>query len=478
VNFTFCVNGAFRHSFLVRGIGLLFIFLLICFLQVHETFAESSSITISSKTKDSIQAAENGDSNALTFVGLKMLLGDGMPKDEKRGLMFLERAASMNNKDALRVLAIHYKKVGNLTLFEKYATKASDLGDTDSMLLLSSSLVPGTKMNSLVDGTKMKSDLPKAFILVSKAAAAGHPTAIYTLASMYYGGFGTIKNNQLALMWAYIAAAKGAFYDDKMSNQLFSLIDDLEKEFGPKASAQIRDEARKVMANISGESPLKDRETPSGTLPSNIPKQYGTGFVISENGFIVTAAHVVSKGSRIEVIVGEKKQVARVIQVDPQNDLAVLKVDDVSLHSFSCKDSSDVKVGQSVFTIGFPNIELQGSNPKVTRGDISSSTGLRDSPNCWQISVPIQTGNSGGPLLDEDGNVIGVIVSKLYASQDANGKPVPTQNVNYAVKNAYLMPMLSELGIKTHSARRKWFFESFESLVEGSKNSVVMIYVY
>ena len=91
------------------------------------------------------------------------------------------------------------------------------------------------------------------------------------------------------------------------------------------------------------------------------------------------------------------------------------------------KESADVKVGQSVFTIGYPNIELQGSNPKTTKGEISS---------------------------------------------------IPTQNVNYALKSAYLLPLISEQHIKTPSKRKGWFPKSFESIVQDAQDSVVMILVY
>lgn len=84
----------------------------------------------------------------------------------------------------------------------------------------------------------------------------------------------------------------------------------------------------------------------------------------------------------------------------------------------------------------------------MTKGDISSTSGALDTPTCWQISVPVQTGNSGGPLLDESGNVVGVVVSRLNFAKDAKGNQIPTQNVNYAVKSAYLIPLVQELGVK------------------------------
>ena len=117
-------------------------------------------------------------------------------------------------------------------------------------------------------------------------------------------------------------------------------------------------------------------------------------------------------------------------------------------------------------------------SPKMTKGEISSNSGILDSPTCWQISAPIQTGNSGGPTFDLNGNVVGVVVSRLNYIKEGKGKVNLTQNVNYAVKSAYLVPMLKELNIPIKAARGANPLKSFESVVEDVEKSVVMILVY
>src|ERR1039458_4939465 len=92
--------------------------------------------------------------------------------------------------------------------------------------------------------------------------------------------------------------------------------------------------------------------------------------------------------------------------------MPVLKVDG-TFRALPVTAQPRVKMGDTVFTIGFPNPEIQGVEPKLTRGEISSMAGVQDNPRYYQISVPVQPGNSGGALVDECGNAVGVVTSRL-----------------------------------------------------------------
>ena len=102
-------------------------------------------------------------------------------------------------------------------------------------------------------------------------------------------------------------------------------------------------------------------------------------------------------------------------------------------------------MGQEVFTIGFPNPAMQGVSAKFTKGTISSLTGFQDDLRLYQISVPVQPGNSGGALLDENGNVLGVIVAMLDAKTTFQVSGSLPQNVNYAIKSVYAQAMLDTI---------------------------------
>lgn len=160
----------------------------------------------------------------------------------------------------------------------------------------------------------------------------------------------------------------------------------------------------------------------------------GTGFFISDNGYIITNAHVVEGATDIAVKDNAGgKFVAQVISIDEHNDLALLKIDKNSF-PLSLGSSLDVDKGDKVYTLGFPDPSIQGFEAKYTEGVISSFSGVVGMPNTYQITTPIQGGNSGGPLLNEKGVVVGVIVSKLV--------DVKKENVSYAIKSDYIIPLL------------------------------------
>jgi S1-C subfamily serine protease len=170
----------------------------------------------------------------------------------------------------------------------------------------------------------------------------------------------------------------------------------------------------------------------------------GTGFFITEDGYLVTNDHVIRDAKTIRVRTRSETLDAQLVKASHLFDLAVLRVKG-SFRALPLDFSREVHLGDAVFTIGFPNVDIQGSAPKYTDGKISSLSGAEDDPSQYQISVPVQPGNSGGGLVSESGCVIGVVRSKLndLTSLVASGS-VP-QNVNYAVKVKYLRDLLETI---------------------------------
>ena len=164
----------------------------------------------------------------------------------------------------------------------------------------------------------------------------------------------------------------------------------------------------------------------------------GTGFALTNN-YIVTNYHVIedAKSISIQGINGNfnNKYVANVVATDKVNDLAILKVNGVNIASTSIPYSVKTimsEVGEDIFVLGYPLTSTMGEEIKLTTGVISSKSGFQGDVSLYQISAPIQPGNSGGPLFDSKGNVIGIVSAKHKG----------TENVSYAIKTSYLRNLM------------------------------------
>jgi hypothetical protein len=168
----------------------------------------------------------------------------------------------------------------------------------------------------------------------------------------------------------------------------------------------------------------------------------GSGFFLTHLGHVVTNHHVVAGADALFVkdSLGNTYP-ATLMRVDTANDLAILKVNG-RFSAIPVARSSGIRRGDPVFTMGFPNTGLQGMSIKLTDGTISSLSGIQDEPNSFQISVPIQPGNSGGPLVSRDGRVVGIVVAKLSANAAVKSGSTIPEVVNYAVKSNYLLELI------------------------------------
>jgi len=169
---------------------------------------------------------------------------------------------------------------------------------------------------------------------------------------------------------------------------------------------------------------------------------YGTGFFVSDDGLIVTCAHVLEDGSRYMVKIGNTEFAARVIAKDAQTDLAVLKIDYRNKHYFKVADFSSAKLGDKVFVLGFPLPDIFGSRIALTDGIVSAFSGINADTGFFQISAPIQPGNSGGPVFNNNFNVIGVASHGLNNVPQLIATGTVPQNVNFGAKSSNIEQIL------------------------------------
>jgi len=173
----------------------------------------------------------------------------------------------------------------------------------------------------------------------------------------------------------------------------------------------------------------------------------GTGFVVA-NDRVLTNHHVIEGCRRafVRTADGRTLPVPERPVSDARRDLALLRVPGNPGPVLAFR-ANPVRRGESVVTYGFPLAGLLSSGPTLTTGEISALAGLSDNQTQFQISAPVQQGNSGGPLLDRQGNVVGVIVSKLNAARIAQRTGDIPQNVNFAVKGSEALDFLRRNGV-------------------------------
>jgi len=193
------------------------------------------------------------------------------------------------------------------------------------------------------------------------------------------------------------------------------------------------------------------KESPTQRI-AEAENSLGTGFFVTQD-VVATNYHVVREAKQISVSVGETAVQADLLLKDAQNDLALLRINSanlpttvVALKGVKCLaigNSDGARSGDPVFTIGFPLSGLLASTPSVAQGLISNSSGIDNDHRMFQISIPIQAGNSGSPLLDSNGRVIGVVTSTLNSKAMLRATGSLPQNVNFATKSSYLRSILS-----------------------------------
>jgi len=179
------------------------------------------------------------------------------------------------------------------------------------------------------------------------------------------------------------------------------------------------------------------------TAPQKLTNVTGTGFVVSNAGHVVTNNHVISEcvGDVHGNLVGESAATLRVVSTDETNDLALLQATG-TFKDIATIRATPVHSGDPVVVIGFPFHGLLTSDFTVTNGIINSLAGLLNDTRVLQISAPVQPGNSGGPLLDTTGRVIGVVAAKLNALRIAKATGNLPENINFAIKTGALRDFL------------------------------------
>jgi S1-C subfamily serine protease len=173
----------------------------------------------------------------------------------------------------------------------------------------------------------------------------------------------------------------------------------------------------------------------------------GSGIVMNREGLVLTNQHVVRQCDSYEVIDESSRRLKAALQaVDATNDLALLTVREGFPAAALLRKEAAPRLGEAVTVVGYPLVAVLGTRASVGFGHVAGTAGIRGNPGQMQISVPIQRGHSGGPVFDQAGNVIGVVVSKLDALKVAQRMGDLPQNINFAIRGDVVRAFLEAQG--------------------------------
>ncbi len=288
-------------------------------------------------------------------------------------------------------------------------------------------------------------------------AKNGNPNAHSNLALHYFGGFGVdqdfkkmvfhliraIELFDVSFEWVtdtpdewieYKQMAPGAFWDARrlywraISTGERSHYNELKKIYSKLATPE--------------DPQLRGKRDPNEIIPASS----GSGFSISSTGHVITNYHVVEGCQKIKIHLSSETVHADLITYDPQNDVALLKGEFRPSTVFSLSTDGP-ELLQDIYVAGFPFGRRVSESVKVTKGIISALTGINNNFSNIQIDAALQPGNSGGPIMDDKGNVVGVAVSRLDKIRVFEKFGSIPENTNFGIKSSVIKSILDSQGI-------------------------------
>lgn len=393
--------------------------------------------------RERLALAQKGDANSQYIVGYTHEYGSSVPKDELQAVHWYRKAAEQGLTKAQNRLGVMYGTGKGVPKDEQQAVKwyrkAADQGDDAAQANLGL---------MYANGRGVPKDEQQASQWYRKSADQGNAFSQNTLGLMYSNGQGVPKDEQKAYFWFLLSSAQGLdrakIHRDLVEGKLTA---------SQKANTQLEASSwkpKKSEQGASGNSEgaiVEERRAPiAAPLPIG-PESTGSGWAVSPTQ-ILTNAHVVAGCSRVTVA---GRTTARVQLIDSKSDLALLAVP--SNPAVASLRTGRLRQGDVVTIVGYPLRGVLASSANVTTGNVSALSGIQNDSRFIQISAPVQPGNSGGPLLDSSGNIVGVVVSKLDAVKFAQLTGDIPQNVNFAVSLFTLQGFLEANAVDYRTAQ-------------------------
>lgn len=363
------------------------------------------------------QSADEGDARAQGFLGLLYQVGAEVPLDLAKAVDWTRKAAEQGDSLAQAQIGDMYERgIGvpkDLTAAAEWYRKSAEQGHPWGQTAL------GVRYEL---GEGVPKDAEKALEWYRKAAEYGDKDGQWNLARMYWLGIGVARDMVRAYLWANLSAAQGR-------GEAARLRDEMEQQMTPEQVAEAQRMARAWKPGQPDGASPRSLGTPNGNAASKVGT--GTAFVVSKAGHLLTNRHVVASCNQIR-LAGSATPL-KLLPQDAVNDLALLQMADKPPAVATFRRANELRQGEAIVVYGYPLEGALAAGGNLSTGVISALAGLGNNTSQFQITAPVQSGNSGGPVLDGKGQVIGVVVQKLDAIKVARLTGDVPQNVNFAI---------------------------------------------
>lgn len=401
-------------------------------------------------------AAQNyGDS--LHALGDMHFYGLGMGKDESKGVEYYRSAAEQGFPASLEKMA-DLSWNGRAMPLDRtkavaYARKAAEAKRPIAQFILGVALLTG-------DG--VAKDAAEAVSWFRRAAEQGYPQAQHNLGVTYVTGTGIAKNLSEGYFWMALGAERAppnlkVSYEKERDSVATKLPSPEVEHIKARVAAWKPSQANPTIAAPRPAAPtagstVQQSPTPATTPPPQEPVSQktsaGSGIIVSKDGMVLTNAHVIEQCRTISIKTADGPAlVASLAAKDAGNDLALLRTSLRGSDIARFREDRPLRSGDDVVVVGYPLSSLLSREANVTSGVISAMAGIHGDVRHYQITAPVQKGNSGGPLVDTSGNVIGIVSSKLNAMKIAGQTGDLPQNINFAIKSELARKFLENYSV-------------------------------
>ncbi len=397
------------------------------------------------------RAAAHGDAEYQQQLGACYQYGFVCPKDLVKAAEWYEKAAAQGNVLAIDALAMAYEEGDGVT---KDASKAVKWYSTAAVQ--GDALAIDALGSAYANGEGVIKDTARAIELFQQAAIKGYPGSFSDLCHLYIME-GYVFHNRydwvLAYVWANIGAGQGGWHassDASERDLLESRLTQPEIAEAQRLSATWRPGVgfpRKKIHPVVAIAPN------ASTTPTK--QATGTAFVVDQTGLAVTNEHVVH-GCR-EMRPEGHDVILKVVATDTVNDLALIQLPDHHTAAATIAETDKLRQGDDITVFGFPLNGVLASGGNLTTGVVSGLTGLHNNTAQFQITAAIQPGSSGSPVMNDRGDIIGIVSSKLSDAALAKATGSVGESINFAISAQELRAFLDANHVAYASNTGSWF---------------------